>query len=92
MPHWNYCMTCVIVYSCIHMSTLLSSACNFGVFSLASEEENRILHNGRFWFEGGHYFDLFSNTYTICDREWNFVWVEGGEWRPRIEREAERCS
>ena len=46
----------VIVYICIHsqsllISTLLSSACNIGAVSLASEEENRILHNGRIWFE-----------------------------------------
>ena len=57
---WKYSMTLYCMWLCIHVytttqslliSTLLSSACNIGAVSLASEEENRILHNGRIWFE-----------------------------------------
>ena len=51
-----------------------------------------ILHNDRIWFEEWTTLICFQTHYTIWDREWNLVRIEGGEWRPRIEREAERCS
>ena len=90
MPHWwmtLYCMwLCTHVYTATHslvISTLLSSACNIGVVSLASEEGNRILSNGRNLVQGMDYFDLFSSTCTFVTAplfQWLspflFLWLE----------------
>ena len=63
----KYCMACAVVYTCIYTATqsllitLLSSARNIGVFSLASKEENRIYIMAEFGLRQG---TTLSNTHV----------------------------